>query len=78
MREVVEVEKKLTAWQEFKMKCGAVAIIAFALVFLWLALYHKDGNKWECISNRVQVRGISEDHKKVWDYRPTNITYEAE
>lgn len=46
---------------------------------LWLALYHKIGrNKWECISNKVQVRGISEDHKKVWEYTPTNIVYVAE
>lgn len=45
---------------------------------LWVALYHRSGGKWKCISNKVQVRGISSDHKKVWDYTTNNISYEAE
>lgn len=63
--------RKIPSWE------GVAGSWQNELYELWLALYHRNGNKWECISNKVQVRGISADHKKVWEYRQTDIVYEA-
>lgn len=38
MRQVVEVERRLTWWQETKMKCGAAALIIAGAMLLWLAI----------------------------------------
>lgn len=38
VRETVEVERRLTWWQETKMKCGAAALIIAGAILLWLAI----------------------------------------
>jgi hypothetical protein len=40
VRETVEVEKKLTAWQTFKMKCGGISLLAIVLLIVITILYH--------------------------------------
>lgn len=38
IREIVEVEKKLTAWQSFLLVLGKIAFGALLLLFIWLAI----------------------------------------
>lgn len=38
VREIVEVEKKLTAWQSFLLVLGKIAFGALVLLFAWLAI----------------------------------------
>lgn len=50
---------------------------AHGLVKLYAGLYHKENGEWKCVSNLVQLRGITDDRKGVWAFTKDNVVLEA-